>query len=59
MLAAIADCRAVLAGGMGQGMYLNLQEAGIRPLLTETRDIQEALRAFSAGNLLDRPERVH
>ena len=59
MLATIADCQVVLAGGMGQGMYLNLQEAGIRPVLTEMHDIREAVRALVEGNLTERPERVH
>jgi predicted Fe-Mo cluster-binding NifX family protein len=59
MLAAIADCQVVLAGGMGRGMYLNLQEAGIRPVLTELEDIQEAIRAFIEGRLVERPEYAH
>ena len=59
MLATIQDCETVLAGGMGQGMYQNLHEAGIRPVLTDLKDIQEALRAFVEGNLVERPERVH
>jgi len=60
MLGAIADCEAVLAGGMGQGMYQNLQQAGIRPLPTEVEDIQEAIRAFIEGRLVaERPEYVH
>ena len=59
MLGAIADCQAVLAGGMGQGLYQNLQQAGIRPLLTEVEDIQEAIRAFIEGRLVERPEYAH
>jgi predicted Fe-Mo cluster-binding NifX family protein len=59
MLAVVADCQVVLARGMGQGMYLNLQQAGIRPVFTELKDIQEALRAFGEGKLVERPERVH
>ena len=53
------NCQVVLAGGMGQGMYQNLQQAGIRPVLTELKDIQEALRVFVEGRLAERPERVH
>ena len=59
MLAAIADCQVVLAGGMGQGMYLNLQDAGIRPVLTEMLDIREATQSFLEGRLVERPESVH
>ncbi len=59
MLAVISDCQVVLAGGMGQGMYQNLQRARIRPVMTEVRSIEEALRAFVEGRLVERPERVH
>lgn len=59
MLAAIADCQVVLAGGMGQGMLQNLEQAGIRPILTEVRSIEEAVHAFLEGKLMDRSERVH
>lgn len=59
MLSVIADCEAVLAGGMGLGMQRNLEEVGIRPLLTDVEDIQEAVRAFAEGRLAVRPERAH
>jgi predicted Fe-Mo cluster-binding NifX family protein len=58
MLAAIADCQVVLAGGMGQGMLQNLEQAGIRPVLTEVRGIHDAIRAFIDGRLVERPERA-
>ncbi|HSB81917.1 MAG TPA: NifB/NifX family molybdenum-iron cluster-binding protein [Candidatus Methylomirabilis sp.] len=59
VLVTIQDCETVLAGGMGQGMYQNLHAAGIRPILTDLKDIQEALRAFVEGRLVEHPERVH
>jgi len=59
MLAVIADCQAVLAGGMGMGMQRNLEEVGIRPVLTDLQDIQEAVRAFIEGRLTQRPELAH
>jgi len=59
MLAAIADCRAVLAGGMGMGMLRNLEEMGIRPVLTDVEDIEEAVRAFIEGRLAVRPDLAH
>ena len=40
-------------------MYQNLHQAGIRPVLTELTDIQEAIRAFVDGKLVEHPERVH
>lgn len=59
MLAVIADCQAVLAGGMGLGMQRNLDEVGIRPVLTDLQDIQEAVQAFMDGRLTQRPELAH
>jgi predicted Fe-Mo cluster-binding NifX family protein len=59
ILETIPDCQVVLAGGMGQGMLVQLQAAGIRPVLTEIQDIHEALRALIDGSLVDRSERAH
>lgn len=59
MLSVIADCEAVLAGGMGFGMQRNLEEVGIRPLLTDLEDIEEAVRAFLEGRLAVRPDLAH
>jgi predicted Fe-Mo cluster-binding NifX family protein len=44
---------------MGQGMYENLRRYRIRPVMTEMRSIEEALRLFVEGRLVERPERVH
>jgi len=59
MLAAIADCEVLLAGGMGQGMYAALEQAGIRPVLTAESRIEEAIRLFLDGNLKERPDLAH
>lgn len=56
MLAAITDCQVVLAGGMGMGMQGNFEEVGIRPVLTDIEDIEEAVRAFIEGRLVVRPD---
>jgi len=59
MLGTIQDCQAVLAGGMGLGMQRNIEEVGIRPLLTDLQDIQEAVQALIDGRLTQRPELAH
>jgi predicted Fe-Mo cluster-binding NifX family protein len=59
MLAAIADCEVLLAGGMGQGMYAALEQAGIRPVLTDEARIEEAIRLFLDGSLNERPDLAH
>ena len=59
MAAPIADCRLVLAGGMGHGAYLSLKSAGIQPMLTDILNIDDALQAYLAGTLQDVDERLH
>ncbi len=53
ILASIADCQVALAQGMGSGMYQQLRQAGIRPIVTDVVDIDEAVSAFIAGQLRD------
>ncbi len=59
MLASIQDCQVLLAGGMGLGAQRSLEEVGIRPVLTDVEDIQEAVQAFLEGRLAERPELAH
>ena len=59
MMAPIRDCEAVIVRGMGQGAYLALQQAHIRPVLTDLEDAEGAVRAFIDGKLVDHPEWLH
>ena len=59
MITAIADCQAVLVRGMGAGAYDSLQRAGIRPVVTDVADIDQAVLAFVEGRLVDYKERLH
>ena len=59
MLAVIQDCQVVLARGMGRGMQLNLEEAGIEAILCDETDIDQAVQLYLAGNLSNNPKRVH
>jgi predicted Fe-Mo cluster-binding NifX family protein len=54
MAAAISDCATLVCGGMGNGAYINLNERGIKPLLTDVDSIDEALKAYLSGTLIDR-----
>lgn len=47
----IADCRALLAGGMGSGAFSALQAMGIEPVLTDETDIVIAATRYAAGDL--------
>ena len=55
----IKDCEAVLCGGMGAGAYQSLHAAGIRPIVTDLLDIDEATRAYIEGRIVDRIDMLH
>jgi predicted Fe-Mo cluster-binding NifX family protein len=59
MMESIKDCQVLVARGMGQGAYNNLRERGIKPILTDLQQIQEALDAYLVGTLLENLDRVH
>jgi len=59
MAAAIADCDVMIARGMGAGVYESMRQANIRPVVTDIANIDEAVRAFVAGRLVDHTERLH
>ena len=59
MLEPIRDCQVLLARGMGMGAYESLQQAGIRPVVTDVADIDAAVQAYLAGNLTDHVEKLH
>jgi predicted Fe-Mo cluster-binding NifX family protein len=59
MAAAIADCEVLLCRGMGAGAYESMQQAGIRPIVTDIADIDEAVQAYLDGRIVDRVDRLH
>jgi predicted Fe-Mo cluster-binding NifX family protein len=59
MAAAIADCEVLLARGMGAGAYYSIKQAGIRPIVTEEVNIDDAVQAYLAGSLEDHVEKLH
>jgi predicted Fe-Mo cluster-binding NifX family protein len=59
MVEAIADCSVLLARGMGAGAYESIKQAGIRPIVADVTDINEAVEAYLAGTLTDHVERLH
>lgn len=59
MAATIADCEAVLCGGMGAGAYQSMVSLGIRPLVTNILDIDQAVFAYSEGKIIDQTDRLH
>ena len=59
MAVTISDCQVLLARGMGAGAYQSLQQAGIRPIVTDIANIDEAVAAFTAGTITDHVDRLH
>ena len=59
MASAIDDCQVLLARGMGAGAYDSMQAAGIRPIVTDIPSIDDAVKAYLAGTLVDHTERLH
>jgi predicted Fe-Mo cluster-binding NifX family protein len=59
MAGAIADCQALLCGGMGAGAYQSMVQRGIQPVVTEIASIDEAVMAYAEGKIVDRTDRLH
>jgi len=59
MAEAINDCEVLICGGMGAGAYQSMQARGIRPIVTGLESIDEAIRAYLEGSLIDQVERLH
>ena len=59
MANAIADCNALLCGGMGMGAYESMRQLNIQPVVTDISNIDEAVKAFIDGKLVDHTELLH
>jgi predicted Fe-Mo cluster-binding NifX family protein len=59
MAEAIADCEALLCGGMGRGAYESMLARNIKPVVTDLHLIDEAALAYAQGKIVDLVERLH
>jgi predicted Fe-Mo cluster-binding NifX family protein len=59
MLANILDCQVLIAGGMGYGAYESLESSGIQPFITDVETIDEAVKLFLEGKLVNLMEKLH
>jgi len=59
MVQPIEDCQALVAGGMSWSVRECLLSAHIRPILTDIVSLDEAVKAYLDGTILDHPELVH
>jgi predicted Fe-Mo cluster-binding NifX family protein len=59
MAEAIAECEALLCGGMGAGAYQSMQARGIKPVVTDIASIDDAVMAYVEGRIVDRTDWLH
>jgi len=59
MAAAIRDCQILLVRGMSAGAYYSIEQAGIRPIVTDIPIIDEAVLQAAQGTIVDHQERLH
>ena len=55
----IADCAAVIVGGMGWGAFESLRARGIEPVVTDEQGVAEAALAHWHGRLPNLTDRLH
>jgi len=59
MADAISDCQVVLTGGMGWGAYEAMRGYGIETIVTDVKNINEAVELYLVGKLPNLMERLH
>ena len=55
----ISDCDVLICGGMGRGAYQSMETFGIKPVVTQNSDIDQAIDAFLRGELKDQTDMLH
>jgi predicted Fe-Mo cluster-binding NifX family protein len=59
MADAIADCNVVIAGGMGYGAYASLKSRNLDAIITDVADIDQAVKMYLDGKLINYMEKLH
>jgi len=59
MADAVADCQVLLAGGMGWGAYESMESYNIEPFVTDVANIDDAVKLYLEGKLVNLMERLH
>jgi predicted Fe-Mo cluster-binding NifX family protein len=59
MVQPIADCQVLLTRGMSWSARECLTSARIRPILTDIGDLEQAVRAYLDGSIVDHVELLH
>lgn len=59
MIQNIKDCDIVISYGMGQGIYRDLAENDIKPVITEEITVNDAINKFIKNELNNRLDKLH
>jgi predicted Fe-Mo cluster-binding NifX family protein len=59
MAEAIADCEALICGGICMGAYESLKRLNIKPFVTDSLDPEIAVQSYFSGKLIDHIEKLH
>jgi predicted Fe-Mo cluster-binding NifX family protein len=59
MISSIKDCEVVISFGMGWRIYEDFRANGIKPIVTDKPNVEEALEAYLKGELVDRKDKLH
>ncbi|MCX6054752.1 MAG: NifB/NifX family molybdenum-iron cluster-binding protein [Chloroflexi bacterium] len=59
MAGSIADCEAVICGGMGMGAYQSMLRLNIKPIVTDLQDIDAIAQSYIDGKIIDHIEKLH
>jgi len=59
MAESISDCQIVLTGGMGWGAYESMKSYNIESIVTDVKNIDEAVQLYLDGKLENQMERLH
>ncbi len=55
----IKDCDILVSRGMGHGAYLDLQQLGIKPIITDIENIDMAIQAVMDDSIINHVEKLH
>jgi predicted Fe-Mo cluster-binding NifX family protein len=59
MADAISDCKVIIARGMGYGAYASLKSNKLEPIITDVADIEQAVKMYIDGKLVNYMEQLH
>jgi len=59
MAETIKECQILLARGMGNGAYQSMIQLNIKPVVTDIKNIDDAVQAVINGSIIDHTEKLH